>query len=538
MTADGRPNFAIEMADKISLLIQRGQQMMLDLKSSLPDLQDQNNNNEMMTDAAHEGLAAIKDRFDEMCNHLEKLLDFYGSAIKSLCQTITTVASPYLGEDSIQQRCTKMKEEWRNIRSNKGYSSLEEYDFTWDVEAAVYRLIEPAPVGCLSTTALELLHCYGGFSSNVAPFTESDPGVYVQCVGSVFLSTLRWLLCEPWDTPQQTPNRGSGESDHTKSPVQKCLQTVFVHPCKKGNGYNDPICLSDDDDKEESTGSSIQKANDHLDPEAGKACRSVPSQAQVGTSHLVHAATGSTRETEPSPLNQGGPSRPHLNKRPSSLGRGSKRSRRPSGAEMAEERHLRPRRTGSKPYNDRCSCHARADSKCATESSCSFRALQTECSSACGSECKNQRISRGEFTDPESLVVRSTGEKGNGLFTVQDITRDQLVIEYTGDRLPLGSQLADNEDKRYLFQCGDVLINGNKQGNESRYLNHSCQPNLESQLWTVNGEKRVVFVSTKDIEKGTELTFSYNRAGEEKCSCQAKKCSGSLRGWQAAEKRR
>lgn len=208
MTADGRPNFSIEMADKISLLIQRGQQMMLDLKSSLPDLQDQNNNNEIMTDAAHEGLAAIKDRFDEMCNHLEKLLGFYGSAIKSLCQTITTVASPYLGEDSIQQRCTKMKEEWRNIRSKKGYRSLEEYEFAWGVEAAVYRLIEPAPVGCLSTTALELLHCYGGFSSNVALFTESDPGVYVQCVGSVFLSTLRWLLCEPWDTPQQTPNRG------------------------------------------------------------------------------------------------------------------------------------------------------------------------------------------------------------------------------------------------------------------------------------------------------------------------------------------
>ncbi|RYN89242.1 hypothetical protein AA0119_g11520 [Alternaria tenuissima] len=515
------------MADKISLLLQKSRQMMLDLKSSLPDLQDQNNN-KIMTDAAHEGLAAIKDRFDEMCNHLEKLLDFYGSAIKSLCQTITTVASPYLGEDSIQQRCTKMKEEWRNIRSNKGYSSLEEYDFTWDVEAAVYRLIEPAPapVGYLSTTALELLHCYGGFSSYVAPFTESDPRVYVQCVGSVFLSTLRWLLCKPWDTQQQTPNRGSGESDHTKSPVQKCLQTVFVHPCKEGNGYNDPICLSDDDDKEESTESSIQKANDHLDPEAGQAGRSGPSQAQAGTSHSVHAATAKVKEV--------GARQEQKWQKKDTCDHGERaQSPTTTDAVAMASPHLAYGLLLLTLYDA-----ARADSKCATESSCSFRALQTECSSACGSECKNQRISRGEFTDPESLVVRSTGEKGNGLFTVQDITRDQLVIEYTGDRLPLGSQLADNEDKRYLFQCGDILINGNRQGNESRYLNHSCQPNLESQLWTVNGEKRVVFVSTKDIEKGTELTFSYNRAGEEKCSCQAKKCSGSLRGWQAAEKRR
>ncbi|OWY49368.1 hypothetical protein AALT_g11036 [Alternaria alternata] len=286
MTADGRPNFAIEMADKISLLIQRGQQRMLDLKSSLPDLQDQNNN-KIMTDTAHEGLAAIKDRFDEMCNHLERLLDFYGSAIKSLCQTITTVASPYLGEDSIQQRCTKMKEEWRNTRSKKGYSSLEEYDFAWDVEAAVYKLMEPAPVGCSSTTALELLHCYGEFSSNVAPFTESDSRAYVQCVGSVFLSTLRWLLSNPWDTQQPTPNRVSSEFGQTDSLVQNCLQTVFVQPCKKGDGYDDPICLSDGEDKEGSTGSSIQKANNHLDPEAGEAGRSAPNRAQLGLNQNV-----------------------------------------------------------------------------------------------------------------------------------------------------------------------------------------------------------------------------------------------------------
>lgn len=120
--------------------------------------------------------------------------------------------------------------------------------------------------------------------------------------------------------------------------------------------------------------------------------------------------------------------------------------------------------------------------KCATISKCSFRAGQTECLSVCGSECQNQRISRREFTDPKSLEVRIAFRKGLGLFTIQDIAKGQLVIEYIGERLLSGSQLADDEDKSYLFQRDRILINGNKGGNDSKYLNHSCQPNLESEL--------------------------------------------------------
>uniref|UniRef100_A0A3B3SY15 Nuclear receptor binding SET domain protein 2 n=1 Tax=Paramormyrops kingsleyae TaxID=1676925 RepID=A0A3B3SY15_9TELE len=63
-------------------------------------------------------------------------------------------------------------------------------------------------------------------------------------------------------------------------------------------------------------------------------------------------------------------------------------------------------------------------------------------------------------------------------------------------------------------------------------MNHSCQPNCETQKWTVNGDTRVGLFAICDIPAGTELTFNYNLdcLGNEKtvCRCGAPNCSGFL----------
>lgn len=46
-------------------------------------------------------------------------------------------------------------------------------------------------------------------------------------------------------------------------------------------------------------------------------------------------------------------------------------------------------------------------------------------------------------------------------------------------------------------------------GNISRFINHSCEPNAETQKWTVNGELRIGFYSNRKILKGEEITFDY-----------------------------
>lgn len=63
-------------------------------------------------------------------------------------------------------------------------------------------------------------------------------------------------------------------------------------------------------------------------------------------------------------------------------------------------------------------------------------------------------------------------------------------------------------------------------------MNHSCQPNCETQKWTVNGDTRVGLFALVDIPAGAELTFNYNLecVGPDKkpCMCGAPNCSGFI----------
>lgn len=63
-------------------------------------------------------------------------------------------------------------------------------------------------------------------------------------------------------------------------------------------------------------------------------------------------------------------------------------------------------------------------------------------------------------------------------------------------------------------------------------MNHSCQPNCETQKWTVNGDTRVGLFTLQDVAANEELTFNYNLEyiGKEKkeCKCSAPNCKGYI----------
>ncbi len=48
------------------------------------------------------------------------------------------------------------------------------------------------------------------------------------------------------------------------------------------------------------------------------------------------------------------------------------------------------------------------------------------------------------------------------------------------------------------------------QGALGRFINHSCDPNCETQKWVVRGELAIGLYALKDIPAGVELTFDYN----------------------------
>ena len=46
------------------------------------------------------------------------------------------------------------------------------------------------------------------------------------------------------------------------------------------------------------------------------------------------------------------------------------------------------------------------------------------------------------------------------------------------------------------------IIDAGPKGNYSRFMNHSCQPNCETQKWNVNGDIRIGLFATDDITAG------------------------------------
>ena len=51
------------------------------------------------------------------------------------------------------------------------------------------------------------------------------------------------------------------------------------------------------------------------------------------------------------------------------------------------------------------------------------------------------------------------------------------------------------------------------QGNEARYINHSCSPNCESFTVPSQSGPRVIVCAQHDIPAGQELTLDYRLAG-------------------------
>ena len=54
------------------------------------------------------------------------------------------------------------------------------------------------------------------------------------------------------------------------------------------------------------------------------------------------------------------------------------------------------------------------------------------------------------------------------------------------------------------------VIDGGVNGNEARFINHSCEPNCES----VTRGKRIWIYALRDIQPGEELTYDYNLTGD------------------------
>ncbi len=119
-----------------------------------------------------------------------------------------------------------------------------------------------------------------------------------------------------------------------------------------------------------------------------------------------------------------------------------------------------------------------------------------------------------QATHPAVSIRFIDDEIGFGVFTEQRIPSCSFIGEYTGIIQERKSRAI--KDKRYCvryttWQMGrrNYIIDAEKSGNFTRFINHSAQPNLSLQSVYWRGMPRMIFIALKEIEEGTQFTFDY-----------------------------
>jgi len=140
-------------------------------------------------------------------------------------------------------------------------------------------------------------------------------------------------------------------------------------------------------------------------------------------------------------------------------------------------------------------------------------------------------------------VVRRSKLHGTGVFAARKIPAGTRIIEYGGARIS-----AKEADRRHPTNPDDPfhtfffalssgrVIDGGDEGNDARWINHSCEPNCEAQEGKHG--KRVYIVALQDIARGTELSYDYGlvldgritKALKEgyRCLCGTPPCRGTM----------
>ena len=137
--------------------------------------------------------------------------------------------------------------------------------------------------------------------------------------------------------------------------------------------------------------------------------------------------------------------------------------------------------------------------------------------------------------------VRRSPVHGLGAFALRRIRKGTRIVEYLGERVSHAEADRRYESKdatdahTFLFIVDSkTVIDAGVDGNDARFLNHSCKPNCESVI-----ENRRVFIeAVATVQPGEELTYDYEIQREDDdppgiedvfaCHCGFPECRGTM----------
>ena len=150
--------------------------------------------------------------------------------------------------------------------------------------------------------------------------------------------------------------------------------------------------------------------------------------------------------------------------------------------------------------------------------------------------------SRAAAGSNKYFELRHSPIQGTGGFATRTIRNGTRIIEYLGERITQEESDRRYDDEKmgrhhtFLFALDSgTVIDAAVNGNEARFLNHSCDPNCEA----VEQDDRIFIEAKRAIQAGEELVYDYSYAREDVenikdaeslyvCRCGSPKCRGTI----------
>ena len=139
------------------------------------------------------------------------------------------------------------------------------------------------------------------------------------------------------------------------------------------------------------------------------------------------------------------------------------------------------------------------------------------------------------------VEVGKSGIHGKGVFAARAISKNARIIEYAGERISwkaaqdLPATDPKNPHHTFFFSLENgMVINACVNGNEARWINHSCTPNCE----TRDQRGRIYVHALRNLKKGEELFYDYRLEPADRrtktleklfrCYCGSARCRGTM----------
>ncbi|MDB5819511.1 MAG: protein-lysine N-methyltransferase [Rhizobacter sp.] len=126
----------------------------------------------------------------------------------------------------------------------------------------------------------------------------------------------------------------------------------------------------------------------------------------------------------------------------------------------------------------------------------------------------------------DRIRVTQSGVHGKGVFATALIAKGERIIEYKGEVISWPEALRrhphdpSQPNHTFYFHVDDeTVIDGNVDGNDSKWINHACKPNCEAE----DDSGRIFIDALRNIKAGEELFFDYRLVIDERYTKKLKK---------------